>query len=88
MIFVSTAWDSGFKTYGTASAEDLEGLKLRLLESGHQKVHLVCVDAMDDSWSYEKSNIPIEKLCEADLAWLNVPQEGRWASQRYLVCRL
>ena len=88
MIFVSTAWDSGFKAYGTASAENLEGLKLKLLQSGQQKVHLMCVDAMDDSWSYEKSNIPVEELSEADLAWLNVPQEGRWASQRYLVCRL
>ena len=61
---------------------------MRLLESGHGKVHLMCVDAMDDSWSYEKSNIPVEELSAADLAWLNVPQEGRWASQRYLVCRL
>ena len=88
MMFVSTAWNAGFKTYGMASAENLEGLKLKLLESGQQKVHLVSVDAMDDSWSYEKSNIPVEELSEADLAWLNVPQEGRWASQRYLVCRL
>ena len=88
MIFVPTAWDSGFKTYGTASAESLEGLRQKLLESGQQQVHLVRVDAMDDSWSYEKSNISIGELSEADLAWLNVPQEGRWASQRYLVCRL
>jgi hypothetical protein len=88
MIFVSTAWNAGFKTYGMASAESLEGLRQKLLASGHQKVHLVRVDAMEDSWSYEKSNIPVEALSEADLAWLNVPQDGRWASQRYLVCRL
>lgn len=88
MIFIATAWNAGFRTYGTASAESLEGLRQKLLESGQQKVHLVYVDAMDDSWSYQKSNIPIEELSEADLAWLNVPQEGRWASQRYLVCRL
>ena len=88
MITVSTAWNAGFKTYGFASAENLEQLKAKLVESGHQKVHLVRVDAMDDLWSYEKSNIPVEELSAANLEWLNVPQEGMWASRRYLVCRL
>ena len=88
MITVSTAWSSGFKSYGLASADNLEGLKQKLFESGHQKVHLVRVDAMDDSWSYEKSSIPVEALSEADVAWLNEPQDGMWASRRYLVCRL
>jgi hypothetical protein len=88
VILVSTAWSSGFKSYGLTSAENLEQLKLKLIESGHQTVHLVSVDAMDDSWSHEKSNIPVAELSEADLAWLNEPQDGRWASRRYLVCRL
>ena len=88
MISVATAWNAGFKTYGFAGAENLEQLKAKLVESGHLKVHLVRVDAMDDLWSYEKSNIPVNELSEAHLEWLNVPQQGMWASARYLVCRL
>ena len=88
MIFVSTAQDTGFKNYGLISADDLEQLKQKLLESGHRVVHLVSVDAMDGDWSYQKSNIPVAELTEADLAWLGEKQEGRYASSRYLVCRL
>ena len=88
MITVATAANHGFKTYGHASAVDLEDLRAKLRESGHRVVHLVSVDAMDGDWLYVKSNIPVEALSEADLAWLNESQEGRWASQRYLGCAL
>jgi len=88
LIIVSTAGNQGFKTYGQVSAADLEELRARLRESGHRVVHLVSVDAMDGDWLYVKSNIPVEELSEADLAWLKEPREGRWASQRYLGCAL
>jgi hypothetical protein len=84
MITVSTAWNAGFKCYGFACGKDLEELKRKLLESGHEVVHLIRVDPWDDIWSYEKSRIPVVELSEADLAWLGEPQ----ASGRYLVCRL
>lgn len=88
MITVGTACDSGFKNYALATAEDLESLRRKLIESGHRVVHLISVDAMDGDWTYVKSNIPVGNLSEADLAWLNEPLEGRWASQRYLGCSL
>lgn len=88
MISVATARDLGFKVYGHASAADLEELRAKLRESGHRVVHLVSVDTMDGDWLYVKSNIPVEEFSDADLVWLKEPQDGRWASQRYLGCAL
>jgi hypothetical protein len=85
---VTTAWSAGFKAYGCPSVENLEQLKAKPVKSGHRVVPLMGVDAMDGDWLYVKSNIPVEELSEADLAWLREPQEGRWASQRYLGCAL
>ena len=88
MISVGTAWCSGAKSYERVNAGSLEELKEKLRNAGHATVQLLSVDAMDDAWSYEKSDIPIEELSEADVAWLEERREGFYASRRYLVCRL
>ena len=88
MRFASTIWNAGFKSYGQASADYLQGLKQKLPDSGHRVVHLVTTDPWDGRRNTEKGDIPVDELSEADLAWLNAPQGGMWASQRYLVCRL
>lgn len=81
---IRTAWRSGFKVYGFASATSLEDLKQKLRETGHKYVHLVSTDPWDDSWCREKSNILIDELSDADIAWLR----ERDGPDRYLVCKL
>jgi hypothetical protein len=76
------------KSYSSVSAENLDDLKKRLTESGHQCMHLITTGQWDDRWSYHKSNIPTAELSDADISWLQERQESTYASNRYLVCRL
>jgi hypothetical protein len=76
------------KRYSSVSAEDLDDLRKRLIESRHKFVHLIATDPWEDVWSYHKSDIPTGELSEADISWLQERQESTYASRRYLVCRL
>ncbi|MFP5383575.1 MAG: hypothetical protein ACLGHG_05860 [Gammaproteobacteria bacterium] len=83
-IGIRTAWRSGFKVYGFASAASLDDLREQLRETGHRYVHLVSTDPWDDRWYYVRSNIPVDDLCYEDVAWLR----ERDGPDRYLVCKL
>jgi hypothetical protein len=89
MISIATAqnWGGG-KSYGFASAENIDILKKRLIDSGHEFVHIVQKDPWDDSWESVKSSIPVSELSESDIALLDCEQDSLHSCQRFLVCRL
>ena len=89
MITVCTASrQGGMKSYSAISAENLEELKKKLLETGHKVVHLLSVDPWEDNWSYVKSDIPVQDLEDKHIKWLEKVQVSEHSSSRYLVCRL
>ncbi len=89
MITIGTATrQGGMKVYNAISAENLEELKKKLLETDHKVVHLLLVDPWEDDWSYAKSDIPVNDLEEKHIKWLEKEQVSEYSSDRYLVCRL
>lgn len=85
MIFISTASASYFsKSYSVVSADDLDDLKRKLIDSGHRWVTLISTDRWDDIWTTERE-VQVEKLSDNDFEWLNSKDP---ADSRYLVCYL
>ena len=88
MISISTAYSCGIKEYSSVAVDNLEDLKNILVNSGHTVVSLIKVSPWDDSWSYFKSDISVDQLSDADIAWLNKCTDSLYRESRYLKCKL
>lgn len=89
MITVCTASrQGGIKVFSVASAENIDDLKRKLLETNHKVVHLLSVDPWYGEWSFVKRDLPVNDLEQKHINWVMKVQMSEHASDRYLVCNL